>query len=239
MDAKPFTKTPPGICVGLPFCGRPVAPEWAVSLAIQAYPLGSSVTIKSLRGMQVAEARNIIAEAALAERAKYLWFIDDDTAPPAFAIKKLVYALEKNPDAAICGGIYFTRDVIPEPCVFKEPGQGCFWNWHIDEVFECGGIGTGCMLIRTEIFSKLEKPWFKTIDECPIEKDPNGPWTVQETDDLYFCEKVRAAGYKILAHGGVLPVHWDAANGIPYTMPVDCYPAREHAKQNSKKDAAV
>jgi hypothetical protein len=43
------------------------------------------------------------------------------------------------------------------------------------------------------------------------------------TDDIYFCRKVREAGMRILAHGGVLPGHWDE-HGNVYFLPDDSYP---------------
>jgi hypothetical protein len=37
------------------------------------------------------------------------------------------------------------------------------------------------------------------------------------SDDLYFAEKIARAGYRMLAHGGVLPVHYDR-KGKPFVM---------------------
>jgi GT2 family glycosyltransferase len=212
------------LVIGIPFIGRPIAPEWAISLATQNYPLACNLTYITLKGMEVGEARNHIAEEAIAKHAKYLWFIDDDVAVPTLAIRKLIYELEQNPEAMVIGGIYCSKTEPPEPVVFQGKGQGAFWQWKLGDVFECDGIGTGCMLIKTELFAKLEKPWFKTIDEACT--DP-AQFKNQQTDDLYFCDKVIDAGYKILAHGGVQCLHWDASTGTPYGLPIGSFPLKD------------
>lgn len=227
-----------GLVVGIPFNGRPVAPEWAMSLATQNYPLNTSVMFMTLKGTETGEARNRIVEDAIKIKAKYIWFIDDDTAPPSYAIRSLTYALDQQSgelgNAMVCGGIYCSKSDPAAPVVFKEEGMGTFWNWKIGEVFECGGIGTGCMLIKTELFQYLEKPYFKTVDEnCDSLKEGSITFKSQLTDDLYFCRKVRDAGFKILAHGGVQCIHWDISTGRAYTLPTDSYPMKELAARTA------
>lgn len=186
-----------------------------------------------------AENREKLVEKALEFDCPYLFFLDDDTIVPHFAVQKLHYALVNDPDAMICAGIYPTKTDPPEPIVYKPQGAGSYWRWKEGEVFECDGIGTGAMLIDTRIFKSLPKPWFKedlevsegkttlltSGKEVPIVRD-------FYTDDLYFCYKVRQAGYKILAHGGVLPVHL-GQDGTVYSLPADSYPMRRDSGRDS------
>lgn len=197
-----------GMVLGLPFCGRPVQPEWAISYASLNFPANMNLTVSAIKGIAVDEARCRIAEHAINLGAKYLFFLDDDTAPPYFAVRRLVYALEQADDKTmIAAGIYANKHTYPsEPMVFMHDGDGPFWKWKYGQVFECGSIGTGCMLIKTEVFKHLEKPWFRTINECSEDSNIR---KIEMTDDLYFCKKVRDAGFKILADGGVVCVHWD------------------------------
>lgn len=215
-----------GLCIGLPFIGRPVAPEWAISLAAQNYPLNTNVMFSALKGVPVDEARNRIVEHALEHRAKYLWFLDDDVAPPFWAARHLLFVLEQSDDdVMVAGGIYCVRSNPTEPIVYRGNGQGAFWKWRKDEVFECSGLGTGCMMIKTEVFQHLEKPYFCTFDNGNL----NGDGDIvreQMTDDLWFCRKVTEAGYRILADGNVLPIHWDIKTGKHYILPEDSYPLR-------------
>ena len=88
----------------------------------------------------------------------------------------------------------------------KEPGDGAFYNCKFDDVFDCKRLATGCMMIRVSLFEHLEQPWFKTTDIIGE----------AETDDFYFTRLVTDAGYRVVAHAGVLPVHWDVDRHIGY-----------------------
>jgi hypothetical protein len=221
---------PIGLVVGLPTRGNKVGFEWSLCMAGQNYPINTNRWTVPCKGKPIDEARTKIAKFALEKKAKYLFFIDDDTAPPFHACRKLMYDLEQaDDDVMIAGGIYTTKEQFPAPIVFNGNGAGPFWKWKKGELFECSGIGTGCMLIKTEVFTKIEEPWFKTIDN-----PPDGQKVLEiATDDLYFCQKVTDAGFKILADGSVLCVHWDYSTDppTPYYLPEDSYPMKEEIAQ--------
>jgi hypothetical protein len=221
------------LAIGLPFAGRAVTPEWAISLASQAYPLNMNVQTFALKGVETGTARNQIVKHAIDVGAKYLWFLDDDVAPPYFAVRRLIYDLEQaDDDVMVAGGIYCTKTETPEPLVFRGDGEGSFWKWQAGQVFEVTSMGTGCMVIKTEIFKHLEKPYFLWVD--PQEKElPAGVARHAQTDDIYFCEKVRKAGFRLIADGGVLCVHWDVGTGKHYMLPPDSYPIKNQLPAQS------
>lgn len=216
-----------GLAIGLPFAGRPVSPEWAVSLAGQNYPLNVRRMMSALKGEEIGKARNTIAHDSVKRRAKYLWFLDDDVAVPFHAVRSLMFTLE-NADAEtmVAAGIYCAKTFPTEPIVYRGNGDGAFWKWKAGDIFECSGIGTGCMVIKTELFNHLPEPWFKTVDESGTPEVP----VLQTTDDMYFCDQVINAGFKILADTNVMCVHWgwnETKNDfVPYMLPGDCYPMR-------------
>ena len=115
-----------------------------------------------------------------------------------------------------------------EPMVFAENGAGAFWKWKYKDVFPCWGLGTGCMLIKTAVFNKIPEPWFKTIhtrDDAEPELLMNNVNLFEMSEDLYFCEKLHRHGFKVLAHGGVLPVHY-GPNGRYYKLHDRAYPMK-------------
>lgn len=220
--------------VAIPFSGRYVAPEWSLSMMNLHHPRNTRHGQYATKGMKRDEARVKLVEKALAEKAEYVLFIDDDTAPPFDTITKLTMELDiADPDVMVIGGIYTTKTEPFEPLVFMDHGSGPFWKWKFGDVFPCWGIATGCMLIRTEVFRHIPKPWFRDIDSVDevgtdiqaFGKDGK-PDEFHMTDDLYFCQKVNDAGFKILAHGGVLCVHWDQ-KGRGHTLPDDAYPVKD------------
>lgn len=221
----------PGLFIGLASSGRSVRMQWSLSLInlVTNLPVGCHSTWMIEAGPDRAGNRERLAEKAIEAGARYLFFLDDDTICPNTTFKLLAYELEKNPRIMVAGGIYCTKEAIPHPLVFKEIGGGPFWTWKAGEVFDCAGLGTGCMMIKTEVFKHLPKPWFFEPYDTPTNEsrmigDREVPITHRSgTDDLYFCQKVADAGFRIVAHGGVLPVHMDE-NGIVYALPQDSYP---------------
>lgn len=223
-------KMPGGLLVAIPFTSaRKLMPEWAMGMMTQGYPIATNLTYFTTKNVEVGEAREQMAEKALELGTRFLFFVDDDVAPPVFAARKLIYELEQNGPpfgkVMVAAGIYCTKEDPPYPIVFKEQGSGASWDWKVGEVFPCFGIGTGCMMIRTEVFKHLPKPWFKTVDKDPT---ASNEFRHQMTDDLFFCQRVREAGFGILAHGGVIAIHWDEKTETPYMLPSGCYPLREY-----------
>ncbi len=237
-----------GVVVVVASSGRRVPVEWAMAISTLSYPVGLHhawlVSKKDPANPEMTrdKQRETLAERAIAMNARYMMCFDDDTIPPAHAIQSLFYVMEQNPNAAIVGGIYCTKDTIPEPIVFMELGGGSFWNWTLGDVFKCKGLGTGCMMIRLSALKTLPQPWFKETQnstpgrvvqagdvEIPLMHDSG-------TDDLHLCGLVDAAGFDIIAHGGVLPTHMDDEDRC-FVLPEDSHPVQSYLKKKKEMEA--
>lgn len=167
------------IALGLP-TNRLIRPKTVKSLMdLIAYSKYDWHIIVSTRGYNTSENRNYIAAQSVKNNCDYLFFVDDDMVIPPNTVDKL---LAHNKD--IIGGIYLTKYENPKPVVE-------YLDEKKDGLFEVKAIGTGCMLIKTDVFRKLPQPWFK------YEWYPNG--MVKRSHDWIFCEDARNAGYKIWA----------------------------------------
>lgn len=225
-----------GVVVGLPY-SRLVMPEWAVALARQSWPTNVNICYAPIpcenrktgwSGPTRDEARSLIVQGAIDLHAPYIWFVDDDVEVTFDACRQLLKSIkEADDDVMAVGGIYPSKQDPPEPIVYEVNGHGAFWRWKKNTVFECSLVGTGCMLIKTEVFKHIEKPWFKDIDTP----------TLQITDDAWFCGKLQRAGFRILANAHVLCTHWDAETRTPYRLAEDSYPMR--AETTLVAEAAV
>ena len=238
-----------GLVIGIPFRARKegttdglVIPEVAITLANLTFPLNTNVAWAPVKGVVRDEARNKIAQESLDIGAPYLWFIDDDVQVPPDAARNLITALKQaDDDVMVAAGIYCGKMDPPEPLVYVGGnGLGAHWKWKKGDVFECDSIATGCMMIKTEVFKHIEKPWFRDVDG-----ETEG-WTIANkavgarlnmTDDLWFCEKVKSAGFKILADARVLCTHWDVPTGKFYELPEDSYPMRP--REEKPNDAVL
>lgn len=225
-----------GIAICVPTSGRPVDPRWALSLPCLGFPVGMNISWCLNKDSDRARNRETMVEHALASGAQFIFFMDDDTVCPNFGLQYLFYALNQEPQAAIAAGIYCTKEPIPSPLIFEKIGGGPKWDWKVSkspgDYLDVEGVGAGCMLIRASVFARISRPWFQEPDisfvdkvtningiDCPIMRETG-------TDDLYFCRKVVEAGYRVLAHRAVLPVHI-GQDGVAYTLPVDSFPCRD------------
>lgn len=140
-------------------------------------------------GYTIAENRNYIAVQAVNNKSDWLLMIDDDMTFEPTILDKLI---SNNKD--ICGVAYHPRCEVDR---MKAIDETHFVN--IDksddpkykDVFECHATGTGIILIRTEIFNKIERPWFQ------FEYLPTGQCKLGE--DWYFCEKAKKFNIKTFA----------------------------------------
>ena len=251
MSSDVAVARPNGIVLLVPTTGRNVCIEWAAALAALSYPVGMNHFLYISKadpngGHTRAEQREMLADMAVKINAEYMMWIDDDTVVPATTIQELFYVLAQNPKAAICGGIYCTKSHPTEPIVFLELGGGPHWLWTMGEVFKCAGLGTGCMMVRTSVLKNIPKPWFEDTSKAVTgETEVRGGQTINVaartgTDDLYFCKKVAEAGYDIIAHGGVLPVHVDYANAnATYKLPKNSFPVTSYAEKLAALNATL
>lgn len=143
--------------------------------------------------------RNKIASTAKeisVERFKrlpdYYFWVDEDNIIPPDAFERL-YAHNKD----IVGGLY-ARKTNYDWCM-KETEEYRGWEDRRDSLkdglVECRYIGFGAMLIKGEVFEKLDFPWFKQ-DTTWVKHD--GERKIHEVgEDVYFCDRAREAGYKV------------------------------------------
>lgn len=120
--------------------------------------------------------------------------------------------------------------------------MGPFWQWTLGDIFPCKGLGLGCMLIRMSALKGLPKPWFQDTSKCEpgrVERIGEVDMPIageQGTDDTFLCQKMSDAGHVILAHGGVLPVHY-GEDGRQFILPEDSYPVVSYMKRKEEMEA--
>lgn len=130
----------------------------------------------------VAYNRNQIVEQALREGHSHLLFIDSDVSFEATALERLL-----KHDKDIVATAYNFRKLPLESVVMPLDSKDKNKALPV-ELFEAASAGTGVMLIKTEVFKKIDKPWFKFeyLDGERI-----------SSEDVRFCVLAREAGFKI------------------------------------------
>lgn len=166
------------IAIGLP-TNRLVKPKTTRSLMDLVYnPQHEFEIIVSMRGYTTAENRNYISAKAVKTGCEYLFMADDDMIYESDTIDRL---LEHKKD--IIGGIYYTKYEQQEPVIEYLDDR------RPSELFECGALGGGLMLIKCDVFKIIAQPWYGYIW--------NNNGSIKESNDWFFCHKAREFGIKI------------------------------------------
>lgn len=145
----------------------------------------------------VVNARNRAVAALLRSDFTHLLFIDDDVRADHDTITKLL-ACESDV-AAGCYVILREESGIPLP-VLSVKVNGEWERMFFSGMREVDAAGTGCMLIHRDVFADVGEPgrWFR----WPTWLNDDGVLE-QVSDDVDFCNRAKAAGKRIVAHGDV------------------------------------
>ncbi|HDY88888.1 MAG TPA: hypothetical protein ENH82_12350 [bacterium] len=132
--------------------------------------------------------RNGLVNLALGAEATHLLQTDTDM----ILHRNALYAMLAR-DVDIVGALYYKRYPPFNPCAILDKtniNNGLtVKQCESGDMIEVDRVATGCMLVKTDVFRKVKYPWFKTI------ADKNGTLTM--SDDYFFCDKAKKAGYKV------------------------------------------
>ena len=169
-----------------------------------------------LMGDEVGVAYSSAIEQILAHpdlsQWEYILTLEHDNTIPQDGLIKLIAQMEKHPELACVGGLYWTKGEGGVPQIWGDPADPVL-NFRpqpprAGELVECCGTGMGFNLFRLSMFrdGRIAKPLFET--KC-------GPGGVG-TQDLNFWGKARAAGYRCAIDCSVLVGHHDATTGVTW-----------------------
>lgn len=195
--------------------GASIPTKVALSHWSLIFPPNQGVLRMAALGMEVGEAYSSCIEQILAHPElstwEYILTIEHDNVPPADGVLKLIETMDKRPDLACVGGLYWTKGEGGVPQIWGDPNDPVP-NYRpqpprAGEVQECVGTGMGFNLWRIKMFhdKRLRRPWFRTLASA---SEGVG------TQDLYFWGDARKYGYKCAVDNKVLVGHYDVANDI-------------------------
>lgn len=153
------------------------------------------LNISMVQGTYVHTARQQLAEMALEQGATHVLWLDSDMRFPKDSLLRLL-----KHGKPIVGVNYSTRGVpahfvgIKRVAVDSEDeGARLVTGPDSTGLEEVEALGFGMVLMRTSVLASMgEPPWF-FFQWLPNEKHR------QVGEDVYFCRKARAAGWKVFA----------------------------------------
>jgi hypothetical protein len=160
-------------------------------------------------GMEVGEAYSQTIEQIVSNpelsKWEYVLTIEADNTPPPDGLIRLIEQMEKHPEFACIGGLYWTKGEGGVPQIWGDPRDPQI-NFRPQppvpgQLVECCGTGMGFNLWRLSMFKdkRLRRPWFKTV----AGNEGVG------TQDLYAWSDFRNHGYRCAIDCSVLVGHYD------------------------------
>mgnify|MGYP001581939255 CR=1 FL=1 len=188
----------------------PIYPQvYANHLAVAAYTsrylsfhhLGQLPVIGASDKMYLHSACNAIVEDFLSSDCTHIFWTEQDMLMPFYTIVKL---LEHDKD--ICSGVYFLRKGNGQPCLYLKGDASIHTGIHSavpvtlfpeDSFFQVHCPGMGCVLMKREVFEKIEKPWFD------LKEGWQGGKIYGYGQDIYWYSKVADAGLEVWVDSGI------------------------------------
>lgn len=167
-------------------------------MALQMPP-NQKVARICIANAEVADAYNAAVDLALRDTVKwkYLLTVEVDNLPPSDGLLKL-YETIQHFDVA--GGLYWFKGENGTTMTLGDPNDPESPDSFIPQpprgdIQPCNGMGMGFTLFRLDMFRHIEQPWFKT--------------TPDSTQDCWFFERAKKAGFKFAVDNRVKVGHMD------------------------------
>lgn len=184
---------------------------FTVSMAATRQPYGTNLAVAA--SASVTENLNT-AIRMLRPHDEWLWVIGDDHCWQPDCLERLLETLDDNPEIDVLVPLVTKRNPPWHLVVFRDAGfsdelgvqqwQPIPWEEIPDAgVFEIDAAGSAGMLVRRQVIDELGDPWFESTGGVIL------------NEDVYFCQKARAAGFRVFATADVVMGHLGIFNVRP------------------------
>ena len=196
------------LAIAIPLIDKTVPAAFLDSFVVMQKP--SFIYLRpQYNGFNIADIRNQLVERALENGCTHILMMDSDQVYPYDTIMKLL-----SHDKPVVSAIVHRRYPGFDPILYRGvPGR--YIHVSDEEILDCkdkkqlveiDATGCGCVLYNTEVFLKVDAPWFQfTRDE---KNNVVG-------EDIGFCYKLRKTGYNIfcdptidIGHMSTLEINW-------------------------------
>jgi hypothetical protein len=181
------------IGIGFPLSYSSVPAEFFFSFLAMKTP-EDFVCLRSSKAT-IAEMRNSLVNEAMREQCTHLFMLDTDQVyHPDTVVRLLGHGLP------VVGCLVHRRYPPFDPLMLR--GELSRYRtvdeWREGDLVEVDATGTGCILFDMEVFRAIPPPWFEN-------------WTAEDGklvgEDIGFCHKLRAAGYRIYVDTSITAGH--------------------------------
>lgn len=172
------------VCLGIP-TNRGIKPKTAQCLLdLVNFTSVDVLPIVATEGYTISENRNYLAAQSVIKKCDYLLFVDDDMTFPRDMLDKML-SLEKK----IVGTVAHSRMKTENTHVMTMSGQVLKTKDVPLVPFQAKAVGTGVMLIKTDVFKTIDQPFFHM-------KTHESGYTLMG-EDYWFCDRAEQKGIEI------------------------------------------
>ena len=142
-------------------------------------------------GSLIYTSRNSLAMMAIQMDADFVFWLDSDMVFKSDTLVRMMDTLKKN-DLDILTGLYFRRVPPYSPVLFDKLEQNgeitefSEFNKIPDELFEVGGCGFGCVLVKADLLREVQINYGTTF--LPMKS---------YGEDLACCKRIAELGHKM------------------------------------------
>lgn len=129
------------------------------------------------------QSRNVLAQSSIEIGATHTLWIDSDMTFP----RDMLLRMAKHSEPIV--GINAIQRKAPFNCSAQANGEQVVTTSESTGLLKVSRTGFGVMWVATEVFQKLEKPWFHYEWLSDME--------AFRGEDYFFCERAVAAGYPV------------------------------------------
>jgi hypothetical protein len=155
-----------------------------LGITTDAQKNGIKMSVVFVKDSLLHEARRNAVLKAKGLNATHIFFFDSDMGIQSDAVSKLL-----SYDKDIVGVNYHAK-ALPLRSVIKfQDENGVVIQAEVPQnsLFKCFACGTGAMLIKMDVFDRIDQPWFF------YEMTP----TLSMGEDVWFCRQAQRAGIEV------------------------------------------
>ncbi len=187
-------------------------------------------------GENYAALRNKCVKEAQHRGSRWIFFIDDDVFVPDFAVQKMLRHAQKG--LKIISGIYYKKNENVEPVIFQHLGDGPYFNFPINDVFEIEGSGAGCLWIDLDVFKEFDKaglPYFKQDWVMQLDEEGKNLVRVEIGEDHWLYHQAKKLGIQPYCDSSIMCDHYDVRTRTMYPVETEVSRVRGEDFRSSDK----
>lgn len=169
-------------------------PEFWGSLIQQELSPGVATVCQQQRGTYISENQNVLARLFLSTDADFFWLTNDDQLYQPDALARLLAH-----DVDVIVPMCIQRNAPFRPLVYDRDDEKSggdirplYLTRFVKGLMQVKAGGGGGMLIKRKVLETIADPWW----EVETVRKPGHPPNMM-SEDISFCRKVRAAGFKV------------------------------------------